>query len=229
MKTLNLITALILALIIGGCATTPDFNKRKYTKGKFRIPHNLKKYKGDNKDVPVEFKALEKLQAITLDSLQNNSVSDKLILKNPSPKKEVFNSSKSLKKIPVEETNELEILSDENRGKELENPEFFTRNNEDTLRVVELTEEELDIAHTAEKQAKTGLILTIIGGILLFGIITIPLGGLIMLVGLIFSILSLVSTYNTTEGRRKAWTSVVLFILFPILAAGFILVLFLLF
>lgn len=107
-------------------------------------------------------------------------------------------------------------------------PEIIVANNDDSL-FVEMTDEEVSAALSAEKKAKAGLILTIIGGILLFGIFTTLLGFLIMFIGLIFSICSLVSTYNTREGRRKAWASMILFFVFPILASGLIIISFLLF
>lgn len=175
-------------------------------------------------DDHVVMEESDRLSSFIEDSPQNISTSDEVTLNESLAIKEVLAPTLHQENAFVTTSIvEEEAKAYESREK-IEKPQFFIRDNDDSLRV-ELSQQEVNAALSAERKAKTGLLLTILGGVLLFGIITAALGFLLMLIGLTLSIVSLSSVYNTREGRRKAWTSIVLFIVFPILAAGFLLVL----
>lgn len=231
MKALNITFFILFTLLLVGCASTSDFSKRKYTKGKFRLENNLKKYRGSSSD---DEKSISMEKGISLQDKDSVlSLSPSLAYKEIEMNNQnTFVAQKSVREEPVQyEVNTGSAFSldsrtpikEESDGVELEfKPDFTSL--ADTVRM-ELNDDEVYRADRAQRWAKVGRILIIIGGILLFGFVTTGLGLLLMLIGLGFTIASLVSMYNTGKGRRMAWFNLLWFFLFLILVfATFILI-----
>ncbi|SFT66107.1 hypothetical protein SAMN05216474_1617 [Lishizhenia tianjinensis] len=213
MKTLNIVTVLIFSILLVSCATTPEFNKRKYTKGRFRIPHNLKKHnaKSDEKD---ELNIIHEIKR------EENGSKDLKILH--SSKKTTIPNKTEQRKREVEFT--VEGVTDakrEARRIEFEKDSKKKVSSKEDV-ISELINELNDSEEPQKNKTESRANLALVFGLLSWAGFFYPLFFLFSFVGFIFGIFTLTATDYTKKDRNRALFGIVTFILLTLVFSFFL-------
>lgn len=208
MRTISLILSITSILIITGCASTSDFSKRKYTKGRFKTHNKLKKYKAE-----------KQLEEVSISEIVDVPKVERT--ENLEPKIDHFVR-------PVMKEKDLIVISTKHH------PNLLLATEEPSLKMSDIKlqetethqierdlvdtpvqeEEQVDVerkARNASILASIGLILSLAGLASFVYFELAPILVVVSLVGLILAVISLSSPYKSKLTRRRAIFAVCIF------------------
>lgn len=221
MKKLNILIIIIFSSLLVGCGTTPEFNKRKYTKGKFRTHNKLKNYKGSslsNEDEKYPFinqsKAPIKTMQMT-DTLVYPLQTQRDI--NVPDKNQVIDQ----RKVGEDENLPLSILEKCNQVSKPSHPENTVKEVEIDFKDEIKNEEVNTTKNTSERRANISLVLVALSLLSTFNFAIAFFGLIAGLIGFVLAIYAITDKDVTKKARNRAIISVVGFLIFSLIATWF--------
>lgn len=208
MRTISLILSITSILIITGCASTSDFSKRKYTKGRFKTHNKLKKYKAEKQLEEVSISEIVDVPKVELTENLEPKI-DHLVHPVLKEKDLIVKSTQGRTVLRLD-TEEPSLKKSDIKIQETETHQI----ERDLIDTPVQEEEQVDVEQKkriASILASLGMLLTLLGFASFRYIGLLPFAIFISLTGLILSIIALSSPYKSKDTKKRAVIAVVFF------------------